>query len=123
MAEYMEKEATIKDLELLANYQYGARQQGILGVCETLKRKPAADVVSRVAFEQIMWERDQALHQLEEHGLTLGCKADVVEVVRCRECIHDGLTSCPLCYIEKHTLCFVNHDAEFYCGNGERGAE
>lgn len=48
MAEYIEKEAIIKDLELLAKYQYGERQQGILGVCETIKRKPAADVVEVV---------------------------------------------------------------------------
>lgn len=43
--EYIEREATLKDLELLAKYQHGERQQGILGVCETIKRKPAANVV------------------------------------------------------------------------------
>lgn len=48
MAEYIEREATLKDLELLAKYQHGERQQGILGVCETIKRKPAADVVEVV---------------------------------------------------------------------------
>ena len=46
--------------------------------------------------------------------------ADVVEVVRCGECVHDGFTSCPLCYIEQHTLQFVNHDSNFFCGKGER---
>lgn len=120
MAEYIEKNATIKDLELLAKYQYGERQQGILGVCETIKRKPAADVVSRVAFEQIMWERDQALHQLEEHGLTLGCKADVVEVVRCRDCTYfdkaivtkKGFVICPASGME------ITDDD--FCSYGER---
>ena len=43
--EYVEREAILKDLELLAKYQHGERQQGILGVCETIKRRPAADVV------------------------------------------------------------------------------
>lgn len=44
----------------------------------------------------------------------------LVEVVRCRDCIKDGLTTCPLCWIENHTLEFVNHDPDFYCGAGER---
>lgn len=117
MAEYIEREALIDNLNHFAPEHYNAL------INMLIEKQPAADVVSRVAFEQIMWERDQALHQLEEHGLTLGCKADVVPVVRCGECIHDGLTSCPLCYIEKHTLCFINHDADFYCGKGERRSE
>lgn len=45
---------------------------------------------------------------------------DAVEAVRCKDCKHDGLTECPLCYIEQQTLCFTNHDPEFYCGKGER---
>lgn len=47
-------------------------------------------------------------------------QGNVLPVVRCRDCIHDGLTTCPLCYIEQQTLVFVNHDADFYCGKGER---
>lgn len=43
-----------------------------------------------------------------------------VEVVRCEDCAKDGMTDCPLCYIEKRTLQFINHDAEFFCGFGER---
>jgi hypothetical protein len=45
---------------------------------------------------------------------------DAVEVVRCKDCIHDNTTDCPLCWIENHTLQFINHDAEFFCGKGER---
>ena len=47
-------------------------------------------------------------------------KVDAVEVVRCEDCVHDNTTACPLCFIEKHTLQFINHDAEFFCGKGER---
>lgn len=37
--------------------------------------------------EQIMWERDMAIKQLEEHGIPFGGKADnVVKVVRCKDC-------------------------------------
>ncbi len=46
--------------------------------------------------------------------------ADVVEVVRCKDCARDGRFDCPICYIEKQTLVFVNHDPMFYCGCGER---
>ena len=45
---------------------------------------------------------------------------DALEVVRCRDCAKDGLTTCPLCWIENHTLNFVNHDPNFYCGAAER---
>ena len=40
-------------------------------------------------------------------------------IIRCKDCKHDGLISCPIAYIEKQTLCFINHDAEFYCAKGE----
>lgn len=43
--EYIERKSLLEDLELLAKYQQGERQQGILGVCVTIKNKEAADVV------------------------------------------------------------------------------
>lgn len=48
---------------------------------------------------------------------------NAVEVVRCKDCAKDGLTTCPICYIENKTLVFINHDPEFYCGYGERENE
>lgn len=45
---------------------------------------------------------------------------DMVAVVRCKDCVHDGLLTCPICYIERHELIFVNHDPEFFCAYGER---
>lgn len=44
--------------------------------------------------------------------------ADVVPVVRCRDCIYNGLHTCPLAYIEKQALQFVNRDPNFFCANG-----
>lgn len=41
-------------------------------------------------------------------------------IIRCKDCKHDGLISCPIAYIEKQTLQFINHDADFYCARGER---
>lgn len=50
---------------------------------------------------------------------------DAVPVVRCRDCAEDGRFTCPLAYIENHTLCFVDHSPNFFCAAGERkeGAE
>lgn len=43
--EYIEREPLISDLELLAKYENEERQQGILGVCETIRNRKTADVV------------------------------------------------------------------------------
>lgn len=40
-------------------------------------------------------------------------------IVHCKHCKHDGLNTCPIAYIEKQTLCFGNHDPDFYCAKGE----
>lgn len=45
-----------------------------------IDKEPSADVVSKGLYEQIKWERDVALAQLEEYGVSLGEKADVVKV-------------------------------------------
>ena len=42
MDEYIEREALLKGLELLAKYEYGERRQGILGVCATIRNKCGA---------------------------------------------------------------------------------
>ena len=56
-----------------------------------------------------VWER---LKQYED--------SDAVPVVRCKDCEKDGISTCPLCFIENRTLQFINHDQNFYCGYGER---
>ena len=45
---------------------------------------------------------------------------DVVPVVRCKDCIHENMTTCPLCWIENHTLEFIDHGADDFCSYGER---
>lgn len=45
-----------------------------------IDKEPAADVVPKGLYEQIKQERDVALAQLEEYGVSLGEKADVVKV-------------------------------------------
>lgn len=41
-------------------------------------------------------------------------------IVLCGDCKHHLLSSCPLCYIEKKTLQFVEMRSDFFCGYGER---
>ena len=51
------------------------------------EEQPTQETVSRELYEQIKWERDTALNQLERIGVSLGEKTDdVVKVVRCEQC-------------------------------------
>lgn len=47
-------------------------------------------------------------------------EGELVRVIRCKDCAHNGLFDCPLCYIEKQTLQFIEVSPDFYCGQGER---
>ena len=47
-------------------------------------------------------------------------EAPAIDIVRCKDCAREGLGTCPLCYIEKQALIFINHDPEFFCAYGER---
>ena len=44
MTEYLEREKVYNLLILLAKYETGERQQGILGCAETIRMLPAAEV-------------------------------------------------------------------------------
>jgi hypothetical protein len=47
------------------------------------------DAIPKGAHDQVRWERDTAIQQLEEHGIPFGGIApDVVKVVRCKDCKH-----------------------------------
>ena len=56
MAEYIEREALVSDLEFLARHQDGFRQSVILGVIHTIKCVPVVDVapVRHGRWEAIM---------------------------------------------------------------------
>jgi hypothetical protein len=85
-----------------------------------------ADAVSRGVHEQVRWERDVAIEQLESYGVSLGEKADVVKVVRCENCIYrsqyadeNGNYKCGGILTEdEETALMVKPD--FFCAYGER---
>lgn len=72
------------------------------------------------AVEQIKWERDTAMKQLNEHGIPFcGVADDVVKVVRCKDCIHWSNDS--IGYCKYHEIYPSRHDLDdFFCADGER---
>ena len=56
---------------------------------KAIEAAPTIDAVSPGVLEQVRWERDTAIAQLEELGIGFGQKKpDMVEVVRCEDCIY-----------------------------------
>lgn len=73
MTEYIKREDV---MERVGRWQLNTRE----AIAEMIMSVPSADVVTREQYEQIHWERDVALHQLEEIGKGLGEKmVDVIE--------------------------------------------
>lgn len=68
-------------------------------LCEMLDRQPTLEAIPKGAYEQVKWERDMAVQQLNDYGVQLGEKADCVRVVRCRECKYSDQ------YTENHVYC------------------
>lgn len=67
------------------------------------------------AVEQIKWERDMAMQQLEEHGIPFcGVADDVVKVVRCKDC--------KFCLIHTQWCKRLNKmtNGNWFCAAGER---
>lgn len=93
---------------------------------ETLKSLPSAEAVPNNAVPSSLadvykWERDIALSQLEEYGISFAEKKrdDLVKVVRCRDC--DRGFSSPVCPIQSQGWA-INKNT-FYCAWGERREE
>ena len=86
-----------------------------------LRQLKSVDAVPRTVVEQIQWERDCAIGQLEEHGIPFGGIApDVVEVVRCKDCYRRyDINECPMCaLIEGEFYDYTMHDG--YCDRGDK---
>lgn len=89
MKEYIEREALLSSREKAIWVYENANILNAKAIREALKpllddilNIPTTEVVSKSAFEQVVWERDTALRQLrEDYGVGLGeKKRDVVEV-------------------------------------------
>ncbi|MBR5305954.1 MAG: hypothetical protein IKU47_03435 [Oscillospiraceae bacterium] len=81
MAEYIDRKELLENLKKFAPEHYSAL------VNTLITKQPAVDVVSMAVHQQVRWERDTAIGQLEEYGICFGeKKKDLVEVVRCKDC-------------------------------------
>ena len=90
-----------------------ARQVEILYLID---EQPTVDAVSRGVHDQVRWERDVAIGQLESYGISLGEKADAVKVVRCKDCkYYEDVKLLPHC-----TLCGIMKCEDDFCSDGER---
>ena len=92
-------------------------EQAVDMAIEALKAEPNKAIPPSLA-DVYKWERDIALSQLEEYGIGFAEKKrdDLVWVVRCKDCRHRDLFSCPLADND-----FQKDDD--YCSWGERGEE
>ena len=82
---------------------------------DDIEDMPSVAVVSRGLYEQIKWERDIALEQLESYGISLGSNAEVVKVVHGEWEIVDfaGNMQCSVC---GKIGCKINDESN-YCPN------
>lgn len=42
------------------------------------------------------------------------------EIIRCRDCVKYFRHDCPMSFIEKQEMCFIDRRADFFCGHAER---
>lgn len=112
MAEYIEREALLHEMKMDIRPPFAV-----------VRDFPAADVVSRSAYNQVKWERDLAIQQLrEDYSVGLGAKksADAAPVVRCGECKnYDGEFRCK-CFTFDQEGMPVFMRADDFCSYGER---
>ena len=82
MADLISREALL-EVETVLYDEDGFERSCVLSA--DIRRIPSVDAVSRGLFEQIKWERDVAMAQLEEHGIAFGAKkqGDVI-VLPCK---------------------------------------
>lgn len=114
MAEYIDREAT-------RNALYEADAITMKGV-EIINNFPAADVVPTSVLRQVRWERDQAMRQLQDHGISFGAIApDVVKVVRCEDCRFDILREDGTFGCYRHFMEW--HKPDDFCSYGERRSD
>ena len=90
-----------------------------------MQKAPTVDAVSRCVHDQVRWERDVAMKQLEEHGISFGGIApDVVKVVRCKDCTHwyDREGVCLKIYSDGTVSPYAWQDRkeDDFCSYGER---
>ena len=128
MDEYIKRSEAIESFDnpAVERYYGDVEPESVIRVIE---RIPAADVVSRGAYDQTDWERCVALTQLKEIGKGLGERMDDVRpVVLCRDCRHNkGAKVWRFLDLEDTTAdCSAGHGyppIHWFCADGEKREE
>lgn len=81
MDELIRKRVLIDEFEWLKSAVNESSKDEIEEVIQRIKNASAVDAVSKSLYDQIKWERDIALGQLEELGISLGQKAETTGIV------------------------------------------
>ena len=114
MAEYIERDSFLAAC--------GMAGEQIASFVRTMADASVADVVSRRAYNQVMWERDIAIAQLSEIGKGFGQKMDDVKlVVFCRDCENYHYNE--KCGMNKCDLLGAFLPTDWYCKGGTRRCE
>ena len=117
----MKPERVIQLLQVEKDYtlkQTGHSQQPI-----NKEVRQALDIAINAvgAIEQVRWERDTAIEQLNSYGVGLCENADVQKTVRCKDCNHYIAGFCTR-DINGRTNMFRMSEND-YCSYGERKAD
>lgn len=72
------KNALIEEFEWLLSVVNESSKDEVRDVIQRINNAPAVDAVSRGLFDQYKWERDVAISQLEELGISFGQEIDGV---------------------------------------------
>ena len=131
MDELISRNALINEFEWLKSQVSECSKGEIEETIQRIKNAPAVDAVSRGLFEQYKWERDVAIAQLNDYGVSFGEKADCVKVVRCKDCEHsrerneheikyliDDVLICTSC--DATDDCWNPVFSEHFCSCGEK---
>jgi len=96
-----------------------------------IERLQPADVVSVSAYKQVTLERDTVVEQLKQIGKDIRevmddivhlqglLSADIVEIVRCKNCQYHSYDEVFCCYWCEHEGMVREVKPDFYCGYGE----
>lgn len=79
MIEYLNRETVMKELDRNSITKKITLSDGV-SIYDSIQKLPTADVVDAKTVEQLKWERDMAIKQLESYGVGFCEKADVIKV-------------------------------------------
>lgn len=125
MAECIDRQKAIEQIKAELAKLPLTETTGFGILMRVLNSIPAADVVSRGAYDQTDWERCVALTQLKEIGKSLGERMDDVRpVVLCRDCRHRDPEDhkCDCGQPERQGCMFPVRD-KYWCACGEKREE